>query len=387
MDQTPTPLSGTKPPILLVGCLLLLAGLVASAGTALALLALASAVRAGVFTLGEIAWVVSSFLGGLAAGGLLWAAAHVVGRHARALLLQEKLLASLRQVELPVLPFAEGPSGEQPPRIGPAGDDQQQLLQEIRSLLLDLNENLLLSPAERQARLKHRREKLSRELAERVEQAIAAAEFDRAEKQLEQFVDRLPEDPAPHRLRERLVETRQAAKVEDIAATTRQADDLMAVSSFDRAEAAARELTERYPDEPEPTALLDRVRREGKKFTDEQRDRMYHEFQRRAAARQWRAALDAAHQFIDAFGETADAKAVQAMIPTIQDNARIEEVRELRDRIRDLIERRRYAEAVQFAEQVIRRFPKTRAAAELSRQLARLKELSRTAPGNQPPTP
>ena len=65
------------------------------------------------------------------------------------------------------------------------------------------------------------------------------------------------------------------------------------------------------------------------------------------------------------------------MLPTIQDNARIEEVREIRDQIRDLINRRRYGEAVEAAEAVVRRFPDTRAAIELGRQLNRLRELAR----------
>ena len=106
--------------------------------------------------------------------------------------------------------------------------------------------------------------------------------------------------------------------------------------------------------------------------------------QRHAEARRWRAALGAAERFIEAFPGSADAEAVRAMLSTIQDNARLEEVREIRDHIRDLIERRRYAEAVQAAEDVIRRFPDTRAAGELGRQLGRLRELARTPTADRP---
>ena len=64
------------------------------------------------------------------------------------------------------------------------------------------------------------------------------------------------------------------------------------------------------------------------------------------------------------------------MLSTIQDNARLEEVRELRDQIRDLIERRRYADAIEYAQDLIQRFPDTKAAEELGRQMARLRELA-----------
>jgi len=113
------------------------------------------------------------------------------------------------------------------------------------------------------------------------------------------------------------------------------------------------------------------------------RDSLYREVQRHAEARRWREALEAAHRFIDAFPQSVDADAVRAMLPTIEGNARIEEVRAIRDRIRDLIERRRYAEAVEVAEDVIARFPETRAAEELCRQLDRLRELSRAPAANR----
>ena len=92
-------------------------------------------------------------------------------------------------------------------------------------------------------------------------------------------------------------------------------------------------------------------------FHGERRERMYREIERNAEARHWRAALEAARNFIQAFPKCVDADAIRAMIPTMEDNARIEEVRELRDLIRDLIQRPRYAEAVTHAEDILRRFP------------------------------
>ena len=66
---------------------------------------------------------------------------------------------------------------------------------------------------------------------------------------------------------------------------------------------------------------------------------------------------------------------------TLKDNARIEEVRQLRDQIRDLIGRRRFAEAVRVSEELIRRFPDTQAANELRSQIDRLR--ARAAEGAQ----
>jgi outer membrane protein assembly factor BamD (BamD/ComL family) len=114
---------------------------------------------------------------------------------------------------------------------------------------------------------------------------------------------------------------------------------------------------------------------------------MYNEVVRLAEARQWRQALKAARQYVQAFPSGAGADAVGAMLATMEDNARIEEVRELRDHIRDLLERRRYAEAVECARDVIERFPDTRAAEDLGRQMNRLRELAQSASANGPRDP
>jgi outer membrane protein assembly factor BamD (BamD/ComL family) len=162
---------------------------------------------------------------------------------------------------------------------------------------------------------------------------------------------------------------------------------MMAVGAFDQAEAEARDLDLRYPNDPAVTDLLNRVRREGRMFHNERRDRMYNKVVRLAEARQWRQALKAARQYVQAFPSGAGADAVGAMLATMEDNARIEEVRELRDHIRDLLEQRRYAEAVECARDVIERFPDTRAAEDLGRQMNRLRELAQSASANGPRDP
>ncbi len=58
---------------------------------------------------------------------------------------------------------------------------------------------------------------------------------------------------------------------------------------------------------------------------------------------------------------------------TVRKNAHFEEARTLRDRIGDLIKRKRYSEAVEIAEDLIRRFPNTRVAKQLRALLPDLK--------------
>jgi hypothetical protein len=65
------------------------------------------------------------------------------------------------------------------------------------------------------------------------------------------------------------------------------------------------------------------------------------------------------------------------MMPTLVDNARLQEVRQLRDRFLEMIERRQYAEAVDLARHVVEHYPETAAAEELRDKMPRLEKLAR----------
>jgi hypothetical protein len=400
MDTSSKQLLKAHPPVALLTILAILAAVAVAGGVMAALVVLIAQGRSGGVTLTSVFLAVGCVLSGLVVGCILWAIAHIIRRQSRMALLRASARRTLRQRGAEGLTLL-GESAEDaaannaaladaamPTSLDEdAGWSQRRLLQEVLAELRELNENLLLSAEQREAKRQRRQERLSRQFAQEIDRAIEGGRLDHAEKRLEEFLEEVPEDPAHQRLHARLIEARDAAKAQDIEAGTRQVYDLMAVSSFEQAEQTARELLERYPDEPHLAELLDRVRREGAMFHGERRDRLRREVQRHAESRRWRLALEAAQRFIEAFPKSVDAEAIRAMLPTIEDNARIEQVRQIRDRIRDLIERRRYAEALEAAEDVIRRFPGTRAAEELGRQLDRLRELSKTPAPNRPNGP
>lgn len=71
-----------------------------------------------------------------------------------------------------------------------------------------------------------------------------------------------------------------------------------------------------------------------------------------------------------------EAESVKAMLPTLEENSRIVEVRQLGDRFGDMIRRKRYVQAVTLAREIVERFPGTKAAADLKHQMPRLEELA-----------
>jgi outer membrane protein assembly factor BamD (BamD/ComL family) len=161
----------------------------------------------------------------------------------------------------------------------------------------------------------------------------------------------------------------------------RRVEELMSVSGFATAVAVVNGLLAKHPSSAEAIALLERVRREREAFVDEQRLAMYRKVEKEAFSRRWRDALSAAEELLSAYPDSPEADAVRARMDTLRENARIEEVRRLRDRVSDLISRRQFAQAIEVAKDVIARFPATAAARELHEQMAKLEELGRAAPG------
>lgn len=266
--------------------------------------------------------VVCACIGG-AVGAVLFAVARLVSCHHVAAFTRQRVLSVLERISR--MPSDGG--GEQS-AVSSALTGESELLRTVVAELREANANMLLSPAERR-----RKARL-------------------------------------------LDESRVSAEVQEVEVETRRASDLMATAAYDRALEVARRLVERYPSSEAASRLFERTRREGDAYRDELRTRLYAVVQRSAESRNWAEALDAAERLIDSCGDCVESEAVAAMLPTLRDNARIEEVRRLRDRFGDMIRRKRYRLAMTLAGEIIEDFPDTKAAVELQEQMSRLRELA-----------
>jgi hypothetical protein len=309
------------------------------------------------------------FLGGLGAGCVLWALAYLVHR------LHDLAVAQGNRAK--PLPWADERAGasDEAAAVGPGSIDSA-TVKRILAELSDINDSLLLSEDERKAKRETRRSRLAEALTAEAEQAIEAHDFQRAERAADRLRDEAADGDRSDRLTRRIADARAAVQAEDIAAQARRIEELMSVASFSQAEEIARQLAARYTDSPDARALLDRVLREADAFIAEQRKRLFQEVQQSASARQWRAAFASARRLLAEHPKSLEADKIALTMPTIQENARIEEARQLRDDIRDLIQRRRYHEALGIAQDILARFPDTQAAAELRPQLDRLEQLA-----------
>jgi len=367
-DHTPVTV---EPPTMLLGVLTALSIVAPGAGVLGGIVRILTATGTESFGMTVPLEAVGLVLAGCATGALLWGLAWMIRSGHDAAILQRRLISLLDRGEPRLSGQGEG-----------APDDLAAAIERLTEQIAEVDANVMLTPEQRDLKRSTRQARLAEDLVAKAVEGIEQKDFDGVEKLLRQLVNEVPDSDDHESLQQRLAEARTAAKAERVRSEIRRVEDLMAMAAFDQAGQIVGALADEYPDSEEIRALGDRVRREAETFAVDQRRRLYHEVEQFAERRQWRQALAAGTKLLEAYPTSPEAESVVAELPTLSENARIEEVRELRDTIGDLLERRRYAEAVAIAEDIVTQFPDTQAARQLGRQLARLKGLARSSDGN-----
>ncbi len=306
---------------------------------------------------------------GLTAGLLLWAVAAGLRRQHRHGLQMARILSNLETLNDRMA--SQGAAA----RSAGRGDGlQDEMWRDVLDQLAELNSNILLDERRREAKRVQRLSVAEDRMTGQFEGALARHDFLGARAVLDDLIRLGAEGSVVEQWQQRIDAARREAEAREIQEAQRHCQELMAAGQFDQARAVAHDLHARHPTAGEATELVAHVNRQAKLHQQEQRRRMYAEIEKLVAARQWRKALTAGQELLTRHGGTPEADVLQARMDTLRDNARIEEVREKRDAIRDLIGRRRFAEALELADDVVRRFPETAAAEELRGQLDRLRE-------------
>jgi hypothetical protein len=291
--------------------------------------------------------IVACVLAGVGSAGMLWALLWLIRRLPAA----GAPTAPAHPTNLASRPvarsIAEGPS-DLPTRENQA---DEQTLREISDQLAELRGALMPAPPP----------------AEGV--SFPSSAFEQARAVVDNDDSPIAEDP-PHD------DTLAADHAAQTAHAFQEITELMSMARFDEARLLAEALAHQFPDAAEGQALLQRVDREAHSYERQQRQRLYDTIDQLCLDRRYRPALVAAEQLLKAHAHSVEAAEVATRLDMLRANARLEEARELRNRVRDLIVRRRYPEALPVAEDLIRRFGETQAAAELRTQLDRLRELA-----------
>ncbi len=247
---------------------------------------------------------------------------------------------------------------------------------EIIRLLEELRDNSLLTDAERQEKRHQSAEREMQHAQNSVAAHLADGDYGRARQAAESVRTKYPDDPRTVRLVEQLESTREQHEAQDVGSITKQVEDLMSISAWQRARQLAQQLQQRHPDSVDARNLVLRIEREHKIFQEEQQRRMSAEIQRFVSRRRWEEALAAARTFVERFPGCVESEALLLQIPTLESNAEIEHRQQLEAEIMDLVRHGRYIEAAELARRMIEKYPDSPQADALRSQLGRLEQLA-----------
>lgn len=281
------------------------------------------------------------------------------------------------------VPEPQPPGAAIPPTPGSApAPGEPALYDGIIVLLEEIREAALMGDEDRRARLQQLREARLRAGLERVFASARAGEWAAADEFLAALESQFPGDAAVRQARDRFDRQRADAEPDALFQTEQRVRDLVQANAWERAGATATQFVNNFPTSSDGRRLLSELRREHDAWLEGAFHRLYEQVQSNIERRLWRAALREAQRLLEQFPHHARAGRVRQQLQTLAANAEIEERQEQEVRIQLLVKNQRFAEAVELAEEVIRRFPNSPQADALEARLPQLRELADLAEGN-----
>lgn len=244
----------------------------------------------------------------------------------------------------------------------------------IVELLREVRDISLLTPEERTKRLETAGRALAAELEREVPRLLREHRWREARKRVQEARERFPTFSQFEQLEKQIETMRAQVESRDVEQAERQIHDLSALEAWERAADVVRELLERHPDSEKANALAATVRMKYEKSQAEQRARLMAHAQELVRQRDWQGALQTANTIVQRYPKSPEAEALRLQIPTLAENAEIQIRQRMEAQIRELIRERRYDAAYQSANDLIDRYPNSPQAEALRAQLPKLRE-------------
>ncbi len=246
----------------------------------------------------------------------------------------------------------------------------------MEELLREIRELSLLGDTDRKARLAHHLDQRKRLMSRQIMELVNQHEFARAEKILIDLESQFPGDAHAVGCRRDLEAARRESETKIVRLGIERVEHLVAIGSWDQALTAINQLVENFPDNTEASQLLSRVAKEHDVFVDTNAQSLYADLRRHTEQHQWRPALDVVQKLLSKYPMHPRAQQMRQQFRTIQENADIQERQEAEVQIQELIRAAKFRDAIDIAEDIIRRFPGSPQADAIEAMLPRLQDLA-----------
>lgn len=174
----------------------------------------------------------------------------------------------------------------------------------------------------------------------------------------------------------RATPTAMAEQFDSIDKARARVEDLMALSNWEAALAIASEFAHQHPDDTDAQWLQQRVNREFEIYREGSVRRLYDQIKDELERKHYRRALSIGRRLLDKFPDNKKAQKIRNQLPTILENAEIEERQEEEVRIQSFIKSKRFSDAIELGEALLAKYPMSPQASSLEEMLPRLRELA-----------
>jgi hypothetical protein len=268
----------------------------------------------------------------------------------------------------------------QPAATGVAGKDYSQQLEKLSNAMEELRELMMMTQEQRQQRGERTRHQGKMDRVKEVFAMVAAREWAQAEKQLSLLEIEFPGDAEVVRGRTYLDHSRRLFEDETVVRASREVEDLVNRGKWEEARYKSDELIQGFPMNGDAQLLKQRVEREFQSYRETTVRNMIDHIRAAVQRRTWHEALEQAEQLVALFPEHPLSDQVRAQIPTLLANIEIDERQAIEVRIQELIRDGRIEQAIELAEDTIRRYPNSPQAESLEKLLPRLRDLHTQGP-------
>ena len=261
-----------------------------------------------------------------------------------------------------------------------AGGDQLDSAagRQLVDLLVQLREVALMNDQQRQAMSDTYWKKKKARLAETISHHIQRREWRRAGDRIDEMLAVDSSDPVAREFLQRVSDEKQAEVEQVVRDAKNQLGEWISIGEWDKVRELLHRLSEHYADEPAVAALVDQVRKEEHAARIDELHSLFAALKEATEHRQWQRAWICARQLIQRYPDEKLVEQIRANLPTLEQNARIQECKEDEAMFQDLLHRQRYEEALEVANRMVEKFPDSPAAVELThRMIPKVRELAR----------
>jgi hypothetical protein len=258
-------------------------------------------------------------------------------------------------------------------------------MEPVMKMLAEIRDLSLMTEEERHERLLHMEHERKLLLVRQAIDNIEHQKWSDADHVLRTLEHEHAEDGDVKRVRQQFEDARRNAEPKAVDQGRQQVDNLIGIGSWDQALAVCQRLCNDFPGNLEAQNLQTRLLRERDIHIDSSVSRMVEEIRHDIDRRLWRRALMHAQRLLERFPQHPKTQRMREQLPTLRENAEIEERQELEVRIQELVRSRKFNEAIVVSEELLTRFPTSPQAEQIEVLLPRIRELQKESESSASP--